>query len=198
MPDEPKKQGVRRRLIDGTKRELGVFLRTFGVAWLALAIVLLVYAIVTSPSGFKGAGDVALTLVVGLVMMLFYAFWPAVAVASIRVIYRLVGMAAFVPIPVVGLGLALSFWLFGGWLGDLLRGVFASLTNVGPCGAHAGGPVALFCLGVAVLGSPSGIWALVKLLLGLSLVVVLGALPGIVLFVILVVRAVVVRLRKAS
>ena len=198
VPGDDEKKRVGRRLFDGAKRELAVFARTFLVAWGALAVALLVYAIATSPRGFKGPGDVVLTLAVGFLMMLFYAFWPAVAVACIRATYRAVGWAAFIPIPVVLVGVALSFWAFSGFLESLLHGVFASLSNVGPCGAHTGGPIALFCLAIAVVGSPAGIWALAKLFLGISLVVLLGATPGLALFVVLVARTVLRRWRAPS
>ena len=95
-------------------------------------------------------------------------------------------------------GVALSFWAFGGFLEGLLHGVFASLSNLGPCGAHTGGPIALFCLAIAVVGSPAGIWALVKLFLGLSFVILFGATPGLTLFAVLVIRAVWRRWRASS
>ena len=183
------------RLWRGSKRELGVFARTFFVVWPILAALELGYAMLTQ-SKLDGAGDALLTIVIGFVLMLAYMFWPALLIALGRFAYRLVGLAAFIPIPIVLGGVALAFYLARGWLGGLLFEIFGALNNVGPCGAHAGGPIAVLCLVVALLNGAS-LWALLKLILALFLVCALGALPGVLLWVGLVTRALWKRLRAA-
>lgn len=185
------------RLWQGSKRELGVAARTFFVVWPILAALQLGYTIVSQWQDVRGLGDLLLTLVIGFVILLAYMFWPALLIALSRFAYRLVGLAAFVPIPVVLGGVALALYLSRHWLHDLLFDIFGAFNNVGPCGAHVGGPVAVLCLVLAMINGAS-IWALIKLILALSLVCALGVLPGALLWVALVTRALWKRLRAAA
>jgi len=140
-------------------------------------------------------GDLALSLVVGVGFGLFYAFWPAVVVAACRAVFRAVGWAAFVPLPAIALGVVGVFWLGEAWLLDLLADVFRNMASVGASGAHAAA-LALVCLAIAIGVSPLSWLAMAKLLAAVVLLVMLGSLPGCVLWVVLVLRA--VRRRRAA
>lgn len=91
--------------------------------------------------------------------------------------------------------------LFRHVLGSLVGEFLAAMSFGGPCGAHAAGPGAvvllLFCMIMAVIASPASWWVLAKLFLVFSLAVVLGALPGVALWLVLIVRKV-VRVAKAG
>lgn len=184
------------RLWLGSKRELGVFARTFFLVWPILAALELGYLLITQSDQVKGAGDALATVVIGFAIMLAYMFWPALLIALGRFAYRLVGLAAFIPIPFVLGGVVLAFYIAGDWLHDLLFDIFGAFNLAGPCGAHVGGPVAVLCLVFAMLNGAS-LWALIKLILALSLVCALGAMPGALLWVALVTRALWKRLRAA-
>jgi len=174
------------------RRELGVLTRTFIVAWLVLAALLCAAATLSGPPTPDALQEIA----VGFVISLFYTFWPALVVAAIRLTFRVAGPAAFVPVPVLALGIAGALWLFEAWLDRLLRDVLAAAIDMGPCAAHTGYPFALVCMGIALL-YPGGLYAVGKLVLGVLLVLMLGSLPGCVLGLALLVRALRRRLEPA-
>jgi len=184
-------------LLRSSRRELGVTLRTFAIAWLLLTIALEIWALIDSPYPLPAFAELVFTLAVMFVMCGFYMFWPAVIIALVRAVYRLVGLGAFLPIPVVLLGLAGSFLLFRGWLLRLFVEILQALP--GNCGGHAGGPaviIALVCLLGSTLATPAALWSLVKFALAFVFVFVLGAAPGLMLWGVLVGRALWKRMRK--
>lgn len=192
-------RGAVRHLLRSSRRELGVTLRTFAVTWLLLTIVLELWALIDSPYPLPAFAELVFTLAVMFVMCGFYMFWPAIIVALVRAVYRLLGIGAFLPIPVVLLGVAGSFLLFRGWLLRLFVEIFQALP--GSCGGHAGGPaaiIALICLLGSTLTTPAALWSLVKFALAFVCVFVLGAAPGLSLWGVLVGRALWKQLRKLS
>jgi hypothetical protein len=189
------------RLLRGARRELGIGFRTFLRAWMLLALAMLLWGIAASPDHFRGVGDFVLTIVLGFVMFLFYMFWPAVVIALVRSAYRLVGAAAFVPLPIVLLGIAAAFFIGGDFLSARTQELFRALAGSGSCGGHAGGPavvLALACLAFATLTKPAALWALAKLVASVVGLFVLGALPGLVLWVVLIARALLRRARRGE
>ena len=91
----------------------------------------------------------------------------------------------------LGIVVVLVLWrhLFGG----LLVEVFTGAGPTGPCGGHAGGPaavLALLCLLGAIVTSPASLWALAKLFLAVGAAVLLGSLPGTLLWLALLLRKV--------
>lgn len=188
------------RLWQSFKQESKVALRTFSSAWLLLTVALSVWCLVKSPE-LHGLSDALLMLSFGTIVCAFYTFWPALLVATARAVYRVLGWGAYVGAFLLVLGVVVSLVLFRHPLGGLVVEVFAAGRFSGPCGAHAGGGVgaalALVCIVMAVITSPASWWALFKLFLLLSLAVVLGALPGIGLWLALIVRKV-VRVAKAG
>lgn len=182
------------RLWQSFKLEARVALRTFLLAWLVLTLALSIYCVLDSPS-LHGARDALLMLSLGTLVCAFYTFWPALVAAACRAVYRVLGWGAYAGAGLLLLGVVTSLLLFRHPLGALVVEVFASGSLSGPCGAHAGGGVgaalALICIVMAVVSSPASWWALAKLFLVLSLAVVLGALPGMSLWLALIVRKVV-------
>jgi hypothetical protein len=182
------------KLWQSFKLEARVALRTFLIGWAALTLALSIYCAVDSPQ-LHGVRDTLLMLSFGTLVCAFYTFWPAFIVAVCRAVYRVLGWGAYVGAALGVLGIVTSLVLFRHVLGALVVEVFASGRFSGPCGAHAGGGVgavlALFCIIMAVIASPASWWALAKLFLVLSLAVVLGALPGVALWLVLIVRKVV-------
>lgn len=177
--------------------ELALFARTFVKAWLLLAAATCAWITISSPPP-GGASELAQALVVGFVLCMVYMFWPALITAIARLAFRLIGWGALLPLPLIALGVALSCWAFGGWLQELLSGVFAAMSGMGPCAAHVGGqslPLALSCMTLALL-HPAGLFALAKLLLALLFVLALGAGPGLALAIALIARAL-TRARRA-
>jgi hypothetical protein len=189
------------RLLRGTQRELAIAFRTFSWAWLLLALATLIWGLVTSPERFRGVGDFVFSIAVGFVMFLFYMFWPAVVVALVRFAYRLVGAAAFVPLPIVVLGILATFFLGADVLSACALELFGALSGSGSCGGHAGGPaivLSLACLALATLTKPAALWALAKLVASVVGLFVVGALPGVVLWVVLITRALIRRARRGE
>lgn len=172
------------------KRELAVALKTFGAVWLLLSVLLELYCLFDSPR-LHGAGDVLLLLTVGLLLCAFYTFWPAFGVALVRVVYRIAGWGAFVGAFLIAAGAVVTLLLLRRAIASLLLEIFTSASFAGPCGGHAGGPaavLALLCLVVALLASPASWWALFKLLLLVSVAILLGSVPGVLLWFTLLVR----------
>lgn len=179
-----------RALLQAVRRELGVATRTFFAAWVALAFAMWLYGRIVDNPQFDSATEWLASYGALYVVSLFYAFWPAVIVTTCRVAYRLIGWTAFVPLPLMVLGCVAALWLGEAWLFSLLDGVFDAMTNVGSCGAHTPSfVVGAICLGAALL-SPAGVWATLKLLLAIVLLLVLGSLPGFALASAVVARAV--------
>jgi len=177
------------RLWQLLKRELAVAFKTFFVAWLLLSVALQLYCLYDSPK-LRGVGEVLLMLTVGLLLCAFYTFWPAFGVAVVRVVYRIAGWGAFVGAFLIASGALVSLLLFRNVIASLLIEIFTSAAFDGPCGAHAGGPaavLALFCLAVALLASPASWWALLKLFLLISVAILLGSIPGVLLWLTLLV-----------
>lgn len=167
-------------------------------AWLLLSSATLLYGLVTSPERFRGVGDIVFSIAVGFVMFAFYMFWPAVVVALARFAHRLVGVAAFVPLPVVVAGIAGVFWLGEDFLAARTQQLFRELSGSGSCGGHASGPamvLSLACLAFATLTKPAALWALATLVASVLGLFVLGALPGVALFIVLIARALIRRAR---
>jgi len=189
------------RLVRGTQRELAIGYRTFLRAWLLLALATLSWGVVTTPERFRGLGDFVFTITAGFVLFLFYMFWPAVIVALARFAYRLVGAAAFAPLPLVLLGIAWAFFVGSDSLSACSLELFGALSGSGSCGGHAGGPaivLSLVCLALATLTKPAALWALAKLVALVVGLFVLGALPGVVLWVVLITRALLRRARRGG
>lgn len=188
------------RLWQSFKREAGVALRTFALAWLVLTVALSVYCAVDSPK-LHGVSDTLLMLSLGTLVCAFYTFWPALIAAVCRSVYRVLGWGAYLGAALGALGVVTSLVLFRHVLGALVMEVFASASLSGPCGAHAGGGVgaalALICIVMAVVTSPASWWALAKLFLVSSLSLVLGAFPAVALWLVLIVRKA-VRVAKAG
>lgn len=182
------------RLWQSFKQESKIALRTFLSAWLLLTVLLSGWCLVKSPK-LHGLGDALLMLSIGTLVCAFYTFWPAFLLATARAVYRVLGWGAYVGAVLLVLGVVASLVLFRHPLGALVVEVFAAGSFSGPCGAHAGGGVgaalALVCIVMAVVTSPASWWALAKLFLLLSLAVLLGALPGIALWLVLIARKVV-------
>ena len=178
------------RLWQLLKREVKVALKTFLVAWLALSVALQLYCLYDSPK-LHGATEVMLMLTVGLLICAFYTFWPALGVAVVRSVYRIAGWGAFVGAFMIAAGALVSLLLFRNAIASLVIEIFTSASFSGPCGGHAGGPaavLALFCLVLALVGSPASWWALVKLFLVVSGAILLGSVPGVLLWLVLLVR----------
>lgn len=173
-----------RRVWDALKRELKVALKTFGVAWLLLTLAILALTLVTET---RGARDALGVLTIGVVICAVYAFWPAVAVAACRSVYRILGIGAFVGAFLSVLGIMASVVLFRNVLFSLFLEIFEQLQFSGPCGGHVPA-LTLFCLAAAVLGSPGSWWALIKLFLAVSGAFLLGSLPGVLLWLVLIAR----------
>jgi hypothetical protein len=188
------------RLWQAFKTEAKVALRTFLVAWALLTVALSLYCLVDSPK-LSGPTDAMLMLTFGTLVCAFYTFWPALIVAVCRSVYRVLGWGAYVGAALGAVGVVISLVLFRHVLGSLVIEIFAAASLSGPCGAHAGGGagavLALICIVMAVVTSPTSWWALAKLFLVLSAAVVLGATPGIALWLALIVRKV-VRVAKAG
>jgi hypothetical protein len=175
-----------------------VLFRTFLAAWLLLSLGTFVYGLATSPERFSGIRDSVFSVAVGLMMFAFYMFWPAVVVALMRFAYRLVGAAAFAPLPLVLVGIGGAFWLGGDFLVARTHELFRALSGTGGCGGHAGGPailLSLACLAFSVLAKPAALWALAKLVASVVGLFVLGALPGVTLWLVLIARALIRRAR---
>lgn len=173
-----------RRAWDALKVELKVALKTFGVAWLAFTLSLLILTLATEARGLK---DVLGLLTIGVVICAVYAFWPALVVATCRTVYRMLGIGAFVGAFLSLVGVLASLVLFRNVLFSLFLEIFEQLTFSGPCGGHV--PVlAVFCLAAALLGSPGSWWALIKLFLVGSGAILLGSLPGVLLWLVLILR----------
>lgn len=172
------------------KSELRVALRTFLGAWLALTLALQLWCLLENPK-LHGWQDGLLLLTFGFLICASYAFWPACAVTACRVVYRILGWGAYAGALLSALGVGMTLFLARHLLGDLLGEIFAGLGSLGPCGAHATGPAALFsllCLIAAILSSPASLWALFKLLLVLGASVLLGSVPGLLLWLGLLLR----------
>lgn len=187
------------RLWQLLKLELRVALQTFLAAWVVLTVGLQLWCLFDSPK-LHGAGDVLLLLTAGGVICAFYTFWPACAVTACRVVYRVLGWGAYAGALLSALGVvAVALWsrhLFGG----LLVEIFTGAGPMGPCGGHAGGPaavLALLCLLGAIVTSPASWWALTKLFLAAGAAVLLGSLPGTLLWLALLLRKV-AKLASAS
>ena len=190
---------IARSLWQSVRREAGVALRTFAIAWLVLTVALSVYCAIDSPR-LHGVGDRLIVLSLGTVVCAFYTFWPAFAVAACRAVYRVLGWGAYFGAALGAAGILTSLVLFRHVLGDLVVEVFAAAGGAGPCGAHAGGAAAivvvLLCIILAVVGSAASWWALLKLFLVFSLAVVLGALPAVALWSLLIARKIIRFVRK--
>jgi len=172
------------------KREAKVALRTLGAAWLGLSAALLVWGLAQPPRP-RGALDWVLTLLVGSLLCSAYTIWPASLIALARAVYRVLGAGAYVGASLVLLGVTTALYLARHLFGALSLEVFAAAGTAGPCGAHAGGAGAIFalvCLAAAVLSSPASCWALLKLILALAAALTVGALPGIVAWLWLLLR----------
>lgn len=173
-----------KRVWDALKLELKVALKTFGVAWLVLTAALLVSTLVTETQNVRDAVGL---LTIGVVICAVYMFWPALVVATCRSAYRILGIGAFVGAFLSLAGVVVSLVLFRNVLFSMFLEIFQQMQFSGPCGGHV--PVlALFCLAAAILGSPGSWWALIKLFLAVSGVVLLGSLPGVLLWLALIVR----------
>lgn len=166
------------------KLELIVALKTFGIAWGVLTAALLVLTLVNES---RSARDVAGLLTIGVLICAVYTLWPAVAVATCRSAYRLLGIGAFVGALLIVLGILTSLVLFRNVLFSLVLEIFSVLSVSGPCGGHVPA-LALFCLAAALLGSPGSWWALAKLFLAISGAIFLGAVPGVLLWLALIMR----------
>ena len=178
------------RLWSTLKSELGVALRTFLAAWLALTSALQLWCLLENPK-LHGAEDVLLWLSFGFLICAFYAFWPACALTACRVVYRILGWGAYVGALLSALGVSVTLLLARPLFGQLLAEVFAHLGGLGPCAAHATGPAALFalvCLVAAIVSSPASLWAVFELFMLLGACVLVGALPGLLLWVGLLLR----------
>ena len=172
------------------KRELAVALETFGAAWLLLSLTLDAYCLYDSPKPHR-LSDVMLLLTLGLLLCAFYTFWPAFGAAVVRVVYRIAGWGAFAGAFLIATGALVSLLLFRNVIASLLLELFTPASFGGPCGGHAGGAAAaltLLCLVVALLASPAGWWALLKLFLLVSVAILLGSIPGVLLWLTLLVR----------
>ena len=172
------------------KSELRVALRTFLLAWLALTLALQLWCLLENPK-LHGAEDVLLLLTLGFLISAFYTFWPACAVTACRVVYRILGWGAYAGALLSALGVGVTLVLAKHALGELLGDIFAGSGPLGPCGAHATGPaalLALLCLIAAIVSSPASLWALFKLLMVLSASVLVGSLPGLLLWLGLLLR----------
>jgi len=123
------------------KRELRVALQTFLVAWLSFTVALQLYTLYDSPK-LHGAGDVLLLLTFGFFICAFYTFWPACVVTACRVVYRVLGWGAYVGAFLGALGIVVVAVASRHVLGGLIVEVFTSAGPMGPCGAHAVGPLA--------------------------------------------------------
>ena len=179
------------RLWQLLKRELRVALHTFFAAWLLFTVALQLWCLFDSP--LQGAADVLLLLTVGFLICGCYTFWPACAVTACRVIYRILGWGAYAGALLGALGILALAVLSRHLFGSLLLELFAGAGPMGPCGAHAAGPgaiLALVCLLGAIVTSPASLWALLKLFLAAGAVVLLGSLPGTLLWLALLVRKV--------
>ncbi len=99
------------RLWQLLKRELKVALKTFFSAWLALSVALQLYCLFDSPK-LHGASEVMLMLSVGLLICAFYTFWPALGVATVRLVYRIAGWGAFVGAFLIASGALVALLLF--------------------------------------------------------------------------------------
>ncbi len=175
-----------RRVWDALKVESKVALKTFGVAWGAFTLAIL---LVTLFNQAHGARDVLGLLTIGVVICAVYAFWPALAVATCRSVYRILGIGAYVGAFLSLLGVVTCLVLFRNLFASLVIEIFEQMTFSGPCGGHV--PVlALFCLAAALLGSPGSWWALIKLFLAVSGAILLGSTPGVLLWLVLIVRKV--------
>jgi len=180
------------RLWQLLKRELRVALETFLAAWVLLTVGLQLWCLFDSPK-LHGAGDVLLLLTVGGVICAFYTFWPACIVTACRVVYRVLGWGAYVGALLGALGIVVVLVLWRHLFGGLLVEVFTGAGPMGPCGGHAGGPaavLALLCLLGAIVTSPASLWALAKLFLAVGAAVLLGSLPGTLLWLALLLRKV--------
>lgn len=173
--------------------ELWIALKTFGLAWALFTVALDVLTIVNQTHGAK---DVVAMLTLGLVVCAFYTFWPALAVAFGRTVYRILGVGAYVGGALVLVGAMTSLWLFRQLFLDLFLEIFQQMEFSGPCGGHAAA-AALLCLVAALLGSPGSWWALIKLFLAISGAILLGSVPGFGLLFVLIVRKV-AKLASAS
>jgi hypothetical protein len=149
-----------------------------------LTAALLVLALVTET---RSAKDAVGLLTIGVVICAVYTFWPALVVASCRSAYRILGIGAFVGAFLSLAGVVVSLVLFRNLLFSMFLEIFEQMQFSGPCGGHAA-VLALFCLAAAVLGSPGSWWALFKLVLAVSGAILLGSLPGVLLWLALIVR----------
>jgi hypothetical protein len=175
------------------KLELKVALKTFGVAWLSFTVALLVLTLVTET---HSARDAVGLMTVGVVICAVYMFWPALVVATCRSVYRMLGIGAFVGAFLSLAGVVVSLVLFRNVLFSMFLEIFQQMQFSGPCGGHV--PVlALFCLAAAVLASPGSWWALIKLFLAISGVILLGSLPGVLLWLALIARKLALLASKA-
>lgn len=173
------------------KGELKIALKTFAVAWLALTVALVLWCLLESPDIHGPQGVLAL-LTFGVLISAFYTLWPALGVAACRMVYRILGWGAYVGAFLIAAGALTSLVLFRSWILSLFLEIFAAADFSGPCGGHAGGGagavIALFCLAAAIVTSPASWWALLELFFVVSLAILLGSLPGVGLWLVLVVR----------
>jgi len=181
-----------KRLWQLLKHELRVALQTFFGAWLLFTVALQLWAAYDSPK-LHGAGDMLLLFTFGFLICAFYTFWPACVVTACRVVYRILGWGAYVGALLGALGIVVVAVASRHVFGSLLLEVFSSAGPMGPCGAHAAGPaaiLALFCLIGAILTSPASLWAIFKLFLAAGAVILVGSLPGTLLWLALLLRKV--------
>jgi hypothetical protein len=181
-----------KRLWQLLKHELRVALHTFFGAWLLFTVALQLWCLYDSPK-LHGAVDVLLLLTFGFLICGFYTFWPACVVTACRVVYRVLGWGAYVGAFLGVVGILVVAVLSRHVFGSLVIEVFTSAGPMGPCGAHAAGPaaiLALLCLLGAIATSPASLWALCKLFLAAGAVILVGSLPGTLLWLALLLRKV--------
>lgn len=179
-----------RRALGAIKVELKVALRTFGAAWLVLTLALTALTVINET---RGAHDIVAMLTLGVAICAGFTFWPALAVAACRSAYRVLGPGAYVGALLIVVGVLGSLVLLRNQLFSLALGVFEAASFSGPCGGHGGAGAAalsLLCFAFAVLGSPGSWWALFALCLAVSGALLLGATPGVLLWVALLARKV--------
>jgi hypothetical protein len=177
-----------RRAFRAIKAELKVALKTFGAAWAVLTVALTALTVMNETHGMH---DVVAMLTLGVVICAGLTFWPALAVAACRSAYRVLGLGAYVGALLIVAGVLGSLVLFRNELFSMGLGIFEAASFSGPCGGHAGGAAAvlsLFCFAFAVLGSPGSWWALFMLCLATSGAILLGAIPGVLLWAALLAR----------
>jgi hypothetical protein len=197
-------------------REAKHLARTFGRTFLrvggvcaALSWVSLVVGALNEPQSDL---SVPVLVLVAFVYSLFVGAQAGLVIAFVRVVWLMVGAAIVLPLVVVPLALYLSFWAFSGVLLEDARELVGAMGSaadkhewlvaaVGPA-ARVGPAILVIALPllaadlVVILVQPAVLWTLIKLVLGVGVAFLVGAVPSALFSIVALVGVWVRRMKK--